>query len=116
MHQAAKISDISAKNEYLDWIYDFEYNVMGLPKPDKVIFLNMRFDLAQMLMRNRANKITNESAKDIHERDVEYMKKCYENACYVSDKYRWNEIKCFNGDSVRSISDIQEEIRKIVCN
>lgn len=116
VHQAAKISDISAKNEYLDWIYDFEYNVMGLPKPDKVIFLNMRFDLAQMLMRNRANKITNESAKDIHERDVEYMKKCYENACYVSDKYRWNEIKCFNGDSVRSISDIQEEIRKIVCN
>lgn len=116
VHQAAKIIDISAKNEYLDWIYDFEYNVMGLPKPDKIIFLNMRFDLAQMLMRNRANKITNESTKDIHERDVEYMRKCYENACYVSDKYHWNEIKCFSGDSVRSILDIQEEIRKIVCD
>lgn len=116
VHQAAKISDIFEKDSYLDWIYDFEYSIMKLPKPDKVIFLNMRFDLAQKLMQDRANKITNENVKDIHERDVEYMKKCYENACYVSNKYNWNEIKCFNGDVVRSIEDIQNEIRKIVCN
>ena len=116
IHQAAKIENITEKNNYLDWVYDFEYNIMGLPKPDNVIFLNMRFDLAQKLMADRANKITNESIKDIHERDVCYMQKCYENACYVSDKYNWNEIKCFDGDCIRTIEDIHKEIRKIVCN
>lgn len=116
IHQAAKIEDIDKKNEYLDWIYDFEYNIMGLPKPDKVVFLNMRFDLAQKLMENRANKITNSRDKDIHERDICYMKKCYENACFVSNKYNWNEIKCFDGDYIRTIEDIQKEIRNVICN
>ena len=56
IHQAAKITDSDKKEEYLNWIYDFEYNIMGLPKPDYVIFLNMRFDLAQKLMEKRIIK------------------------------------------------------------
>ena len=116
VHQAAKYDDENKKNEFLDWLYDFEYNIMGLPKPDKVIFLNMRFDLAEKLMEKRKNKITDEEAKDIHERDCLYMKKCYNNACFVAKKYAWDEIKCFNGDEIRSIEDIHEEIRKKVCN
>lgn len=116
VHQAAKYDDIEKKNEFLDWVYDFEYNILGLPKPDKVIFLNMRYDLALKLMEKRNNKITDESEKDIHERDSEYMKKCYENACFVAKKYDWNEVKCFENDEIRTIEDIHDEIRKIVCN
>lgn len=116
IHQAAKIDDPKEKEEYLNWIYDFEYNIMGLPKPDFVIFLNMRFDLAQRLMANRKNKITDEAKKDIHESDCEYMKKCYDNACGIAKKYDWHEVKCYNGDEIRTIDDIQSEIRKLVCN
>ncbi len=116
VHQAAKYNDDEEKNKFLDWLYDFEYNIMGLPKPDKVIFLNMRFDLAQKLMEKRKNKITDEASKDIHERDCEYMKKCYDNACFVARKYGWDEVKCFSGDEIRSIEDIHQEIRKKVCN
>ena len=116
IHQAAKIDDIEKKEEYLNWIYDFEYNIMGLPKPDYVIFLNMRFDLAQKLMENRNNKITDSAQKDIHERDKEYMKKCYENACMIAKKYMWQEVQCFYGDSIKTIDEIQKEIRGIVCN
>lgn len=116
IHQAAKIDDLQKKEEYLNWIYDFEYNIMGLPKPDYVIFLNMRFDLAQSLMEKRNNKITDQAEKDIHERNSEYMKKCYDNACGIAKKYGWYEVKCYNGDEIRTIDDIQEEIRKLVCN
>ncbi len=116
VHQAAKYENEAEKNEFLDWLYDFEYNIMGLPKPDKVIFLNMRFDLAKKLMENRKNKITDEASKDIHERDCDYMKKCYDNACFVSKKYAWDEVKCFDGDEIRTIEDIHEEIRKKICN
>lgn len=116
IHQAAKIDDLQKKEEYLNWIYDFEYNIMGLPKPDYVIFLNMRFDLAQSLMEKRNNKITDQAEKDIHERNSEYMKKCYDNACGIAKKYGWYEVKCYNGDEIRTVDDIQEEIRKLVCN
>lgn len=114
IHQAAKIEDSSKKEEYLNWIYDFEYNIMGLPKPDCVIFLNMRFDLAQKLMENRGNKITHSDKKDIHESNSEYMRKCYDNACFIAKKYDWHEIKCFSGDTIRLIGDIQNEIREII--
>ena len=116
IHQAAKLSDPVKKEEYLNWIYDFEYNIMGLPKPDFVIFLNMRFDLAQKLMENRKNKITDSDEKDIHESNCDYMKKCYENACGIAEKYNWHEIKCFNGDTIKTIDDIQNEIRNLVCS
>ncbi len=116
VHQAAKYENEDEKNDFLDWLYDFEYNIMGLPKPDKVVFLNMRFDLAQKLMEKRKNKITDKDAKDIHERDCEYMQKCYNNACFVAKKYSWSEIKCFENDKIRTIEDIHEEIRKTVCN
>lgn len=115
IHQAAKIDDLQKKEEYLNWIYDFEYNIMGLPKPDYVIFLNMRFDLAQSLMEKRNNKITDQAEKDIHERNSEYMKKCYDNACGIAKKYGWYEVKCYEGDEIRTIDDIQKEIRKLVC-
>ena len=116
IHQAAKISDQEKKNEYLDWIYDFEYNIMGLPKPDHVIFLNMRFDLAEKLMENRKNKITDSNEKDIHENNREYMRKCYDNACSIAKKYNWKEIKCYEGDTIKTIETIHEEIRNLVCN
>ena len=116
IHQAAKIGDSQKKEEYLNWIYDFEYNIMGLPKPDYIIFLNMRFDLAEKLMANRKNKITDGSEKDIHENNREYMQKCYDNACNIAKKYSWHEIKCYDGDTIKTIEAIHAEIRNLVCN
>ena len=78
--------------------------------PDKVIFLNMEPAAAAKLMAGRKNKITGRAEKDIHERDAEYMKKAYDNACAVAAKLGWTEIKCSVGGEPRSIEDIGNEI------
>ncbi|MBO4897727.1 MAG: thymidylate kinase [Clostridia bacterium] len=109
IHQAAKIKDTAEKDKYLHWIYDFEYEKLALPKPDKVIFLDMPPHFARELMRERANKITGEAEKDIHEKDAEYLRRAYENAVYVAEKFGWERIICAK-DSVRSIEDITNEI------
>ncbi len=114
VHQASKITDISKKNEFLDWLYDFEYNVLSLPEPDLVIFLDMPVENARQLMQNRANKIDNSDVKDIHERSETYLQKSYDNACFVAEKYGWKRIKCAAGGKVRSIEDIAEEIYNAV--
>lgn len=114
VHQASKISNMDEKTKFLDWLYDFEYNVLSLPKPDLVIFLDMPVENARELMKDRANKFDNSAVKDIHERSESYLQKSYDNACFVADKYGWKHIKCAVDGKVRTIDDISEEIYKAV--
>ena len=114
VHQASKIPDINEKSKFLDWLYDFEYNILSLPKPDLVIFLDMPVENARQLMKNRANKINNSSVKDIHESNEDYLNQSYSNACFVAEKYGWKRIKCAIDGKVRTIEDISEEIYEAV--
>lgn len=110
VHQASKIDDLTKKSEFLDWLYDLEYNKMELPVPDLVIFLDMPVKYAQMLMAGRANKINNSDVKDIHESNESYLYQSYNNACFVADKYNWTRITCVKDGAVRSVEDIAAEI------
>lgn len=114
VHQASKLSDKEEKKSYLEWLCDLEYNKMELPKPDVVIFLNMPSEMAQKLMLERKNKITGEKEKDIHEKDYEYLKNSYENACFIAKQEKWVEIECVIDGKLKSIEEIGEEIYKIV--
>lgn len=77
---------------YLEWLEDFEYNKMGIPKPDAVIYLDMPIEVSQKLMTGRYNG--DESKKDIHEKDVAYLKSCREAAEYACSRLGWKRIEC----------------------
>ena len=110
IHQASKLKSETEKNEFLDWVYDFEYNKLCLPKPDLIIFLDMPVKYALELMKNRPNKIDSSDIKDIHESNIDYLNKSYDNAVSVADKYGWHRVSCVKDGKVRSIDDISEEI------
>ena len=114
VHQASKIESIDKKNEYLDWLEELEYSKMGIPRPDLIIFLNMPTETAAELMAQRKNKITGKDIKDIHEKDISYLKKSYENACNIAKKYNWLEIKCVENGRLKTIDEIGEEIFSVV--
>ncbi len=116
IHQASKISDIEEKNKFLDWLFDFEFNLYKIPQPDMTIFLDMPPKYGKILMQGRDNKISGEKALDIHERDYSYLEKSYENAKYVSEKFAWKHILCVENDTIRTIDDIQKEIIKLIEN
>lgn len=116
VHQAAKIADETEKNQFLDWLEDLEYEKFGIPRPDKIIFLNMPIWAAEKLMANRKNKITGNEKKDIHERNEEYLKKSYDNAMYVAKKFGWTIVNCTDGDRIKSLDEIQTELKEIVLN
>ena len=110
VHQAGKIKDKEERDKFLKWLWDFEFKLYGLPIPTEVFFLNMPTEYALKLMENRKNKITKEEKKDIHERNPEHMKDAYNEACKLSKKYNWKEIKCVKDGKIRTIEDIHEEI------
>ena len=110
VHQASKMATNAEKEEYISWLYDFEYEKMGLPKPDRVLFLDMPPEISARLNAERKNKITGEAAKDIHESDLEYLKASYDNAHFVAAHQAWTRVNCAPDNNLRSIEDIAQEL------
>lgn len=110
VHQAGKILDPEERKKFLDWLWDFEFNLYKLPIPTKVFFLNMPTDYAVKLIKDRENKFTHQAQKDIHERDKNHLLNSYNAACSLVDTYDWYEVKCVQNDEIRTVDDIHEEI------
>ncbi|OPY58655.1 MAG: Thymidylate kinase [Pelotomaculum sp. PtaU1.Bin035] len=113
IHQAVKISDEKEKEDYINWLLDFEFKVFQLPVPDCVIFLDMPPEYSRKLISGRVNKF-GEKEKDIHERNYDYIVKTYNNACKIVEKNDWYKIECVTGGRLKDIDEIHEEIYKIV--
>lgn len=114
IHQAGKIDGEAAKDEFLEWLCNFEYEIYGLPKPDAVIFLDVPPAVSARITWGRKNKATGQDLQDIHERDAEHIKKSYENAAYVAQKYGWHVINCAPDGEMRSVESIGDDIYKII--
>lgn len=110
VHQTGKISDTEEREKFLNWLWDLEMNIMGLPVPSKVFFLKVHPDMVDKLIKNRKNKINGEEKKDIHEKDKEHIKAAFEAGVYVANKYGWHQIECVKDEAMRTIEDIHEEI------
>ena len=110
VHQAGKITDPEEREKFLNWLWDFEFNLYKLPEPTKVFFLNMPVEKSLELIKNRENKFSHETQKDIHESDINHLKDAYNAACDVAKKYDWYEIKYVENEQIKSIEEIHEEI------
>lgn len=98
--------------DFCDWLNDFEYNKMGIPSPDAVLFLNMPQTVSDVLLNNRYGG--DESSRDIHEQSREYQKRCREAALFAAERYGWTTVNCTTGDKLRTIESISDEIYAIV--
>ncbi len=93
---------------FLEWLEDFEYNKLGLPRPDLVLFLDMPVDVSQKLLDGRYEG--DETKKDIHERNIDYLRACRENALFSARKLGWSVINCSDGEYPLPIEDVYTEI------
>lgn len=118
IHQAGKIKDEVELNKFLDWLDNLEFGIFDIPKPDKVLFLNMPYLIGQELVGKKAEREYIEGGKthDIHEASKDHLKDAYERACYLVGKYNyWQEVKCApNNKDIRTIDDIHEEIYNLI--
>ena len=111
VHQASKEPE-ELQQAFLGWLYEFEYDKLGLPKPDLVIYLDVPTDFTEKMMRSR-EAATNTHA-DIHEQDLTYLATCRRTGRAAAKFYNWTVIDCVKDDAMRSIEDIQEEIYRHV--
>ena len=112
IYQSSVIKDKEKRKEFIDYICDFEYEKLGIQRPDSIIFLHAPFDLVTKI---RAERKSNEGIKnDIHERDIEFMKRVYENSMEIADYLNWEKISCSQDNQLLPKEEIHEKVYKKV--
>ena len=106
-HQGSKIHDKDERFNMYQWIDKLEYWLLGLPKPDKTIFLHVPLENTLELRKNR-------KSIDEHEKSPEYLKRAEESYLELSELYNWDKIECIRNNKLRSVEDINNEIMKII--
>lgn len=110
VHQGSKVED---KNAFFSWLEDLEFNKIGLPRPDLVIYLDT--DVETSLRRMRKRESENNSHADIHEADVSYLEKCLSTAREACDYFGWVKVPHLTDDGKeRDIDEKNEEIYGII--
>ncbi len=111
VHQAPKLPD-GERQIYLEWLFDLEYHRLCLPEPDLVLYLDMPTEAASRLMRRRERE-TNTQA-DIHEQDMDYLRRCRAGARGIAEAQGWVIVNCAFGNTPRTPEDIHREALAIV--
>lgn len=111
VHQGAK-ADAGEREEFFRWLFDFEYRLLGLPRPDLVLFLDMPTEAAISMLRSRERATGTKG--DIHELDEEYLARCRQAALQAAAYCGWVRIECAPGGILRTPEEIHEEIYALV--
>ena len=96
-YQAAKFENVADKINTLLWMEQLEFNLLDLPRPDKVIFLYLPYEYRE-----------DKHESNLHLKDTEMV------YSLMAERYNFEIINCISKDKIRSIEDIHEEIYKIV--
>ena len=109
IYQMAKVSD-NDRDAFIDWQADFEYDKLGLPRPDAVIYLDVSPDVSQKLMEKRYGG--DQSKKDLHESNLSFLLSCRKSALYAAEKRGWRMIDCCEQGEMKSVEQIAQEIEE----
>ena len=96
-YQAAKMDNTSDKINTLLWMEQLEFNLLDLPKPDKVIFLYLPYEYR-----------TDQDESNIHLKDAELV------YSLMVERYGYEIVNCIKDDKIRSIEDIHNEIYTLI--
>ena len=111
VHQASKEPE-NKREDFLNWLYDFEYDKLGLPRPDLVIYLDVPTGFTEKMLRHRETETHTQA--DIHEQDMQYLATCRRMGRAAAEHYGWTVIRCVRDGAMRSMEDIHEEIYRHV--
>ena len=107
VHQCCKLPG-AQWDAYLDWLFDYEYRLLGLPTPDLVVYLRLGIETSQRLMSERYHG--DEKKKDIHESNLYYLEQAHLAADYCASKYNWKTVECAERGSLRCIDEIGADV------
>ncbi len=93
---------------YLAWVEDFEYQKLGIPRPDLVLYLDMPIGVSQKLLLRRYQG--DSGKKDIHESHLAFLRSCGECARYAGKRLGWKVVSCAKGGEPLPVEEIHRAV------
>jgi dTMP kinase len=107
LHQGAKVA--AEKRElFFKWLNDYEFNLIGLPTPDMVMYMDIDAEFAAGRLRHR--EAETDTSADIHENDIAYLCNCAQSGRQAAALYGWHSVNCMSDGVERDKDDIHIEV------
>jgi dTMP kinase len=117
-HQGGKIDEPEKRKEYFQWLDNLEYNIFGIPRPDLTIVLHVDPLVAHELAGHKykgSRKFTNGHERDLHEKDVEHLKRAEKIFLEISDHFPSTKlVECMEDGKLLPPLEIHNRIWNIV--
>lgn len=118
IHQGGKVEDVSERTAFLAWLDHVEHEVLGIPRPDTVIYLRVPAEVSEALLekkREAKNAVLGDVQKDTVEKSAEYVRWSAESADQLAlTSANWKKVECVREGVMRTPEDIHEEVYTIV--
>lgn len=107
-HQGSKIRDPQERADFFKWLVEFEHELMGIPRPDITIILNVDPEISQRLRADREKT-------DIHEVDLDHIMQTYQVYQEIADHFENTQmVSCTENNEILDIDTIHNKIWEIV--
>ncbi len=116
-HQGGKIKDVSAQRKYFRWLYDLEYNILGIPKPDIAVILHVTPEVSQILVDKKGNRAYMGGTKrDIHEADLGHLKSAEQTYLRIGKTFPkdFKMVECIKSGKLLSIPEVALKVWQTV--
>lgn len=107
IHQLSKLPKLDWES-FAEWLFDFEFGKLGLPKPDRVVYLRLDTATSQKLLARRYGG--DASKRDVHERDLGYLERSREAADWCAERFGWITVECASNKEMRERLEVHNEI------
>ncbi len=111
-HQGSKLEDKNERIRFFKWLYDLEYGILKIPKPDLNIILHMPAELSLELRKKRAARETAPLKKDIHEADLPHLQRTEKIYLEIAELFPddFTVVECVENGQLLSIDAVHEKV------
>lgn len=117
-HNGSKLDSTEERLAFFERQRTYEYQDLGIPKPDHTIIFQVTPELAQENVDKKAARSYTDKKRDIHEADANHLARTYDTYNLLAETYP-DEFTIINpmnlsGDKMRSVDTIQAEVRRVI--
>lgn len=117
-HQGGKIKDTNQRNKFLKWLYETEYKILGIPKPDLTLILHVPAEISHKLIAQKKVRsyIKKGRGRDVHEADPNHLRAAEASYLWLAKKYPKDHkiIECIKEKKLLAPEKIHETVWKTI--
>lgn len=123
-HQGAKIKNKKERKKYLKWLFNLEYNIFGIPKPDISFILKINPELSRKMSpkifdeekKKKRKFYLGDKKRDIHEKDLSHLNAALNSYLEIAKEFPrdFKIVDCLKGGNFLSPKVINDKIWNLV--